>query len=76
MPDVEGVRFYLDCYSDLATCRSYGMGYGPIPWLAIKEYCTFYAIELSMLNLIVRGIDSIFLEYINGKSEKDNTNTG
>ena len=31
-------RWLLRCFGELSTCRSFGMGEGPIPWTAIVEY--------------------------------------
>ena len=39
MPDVGEVSWLLTAFQDVATCRSIGMSYGPIPITAMWEWC-------------------------------------
>lgn len=40
-----GLDLYYEAFWCLTTCRSLGMGIGPIPWTAVMEYCDRYQIE-------------------------------
>ena len=59
---------YLYFFNQLSTCRSVGMGAGPIPWTAIHTYSEFrnfdYIETLSFIN-IMQMLDSIYLQESN-----------
>lgn len=65
-------KFYLGIYNDLSTTRGGGMGPSPISWEMILKYSTFYGLEFSIVELVIRGIDNLFLGYINGKKDHKN----
>lgn len=71
-PSIFGVEFYLEVYQDLSTTRPGGFGISPIPWSSIKDYCAFYGLEHSVIELVIRKIDNLFLEYLNGKEDNKN----
>lgn len=40
-----GLDLFYFAWEDLGTCRMSGFGMGPIPWIAINNYCLTYEIE-------------------------------
>jgi len=39
-PDLRfGLELFYTAFFELSSCRTIGMSDGPIPWLAIDEYC-------------------------------------
>lgn len=59
---------YLYFFNQLSSCRSVGMGIGPIPWTAIITYAEFrefnYRETITFVN-IIQLLDSVFLEEAN-----------
>jgi len=61
-----GLEFYYEAFMDLSTCRSFGMGIGPIPMVAIWTYCDMLDLDDVTRGLMVdhvRAMDSAFLRY-------------
>ena len=57
--------FYLS-WEELSTCRSSGFGLGPIPWLAVNDYCLTYEIEDDQREDMfyhVRQLDDAYLKF-------------
>lgn len=40
-----GLNLFYTAFMDLTSCRTLGYAQGPIPWLAIHEYCEAHGIE-------------------------------
>lgn len=58
---------------ELSTCRQHGMGAGPIPWLAVREYCKYMEIEGEQMDdmfFLIRKMDD---EYLAISAEKNKT---
>lgn len=70
-PELEiGLEFYYMSFMDLSTCRSIGMGEGPIPWIALKQYAEvydIYGIEFERFVTILNNMDTAYLEERNKK---------
>lgn len=67
-----GLDFYLSAFYTLSSCRSVGMGLGPIPWTAVMNYGTLYcSTEESFedLQYHVRHLDEIYLNWVNESSK-------
>ncbi len=65
MPSIVGFEQYWDAYTDLATCRSIGMGEGPIPWTAIEYWARTHGLNVDdrwMLHRVIRKVDNQQLE--------------
>jgi len=73
-PEVfEGDDFYLGAFSELSTCRSFGMSLGPIPWRDIVAYSEYHELERGMSDFFVRVIrqmDMVYLKWQKGKKPK------
>lgn len=41
-PNVSGLRYYLEAFYELSSCRAFGMTLGPIPFTAILEYSKIF----------------------------------
>lgn len=66
------LMLYWNAFMELTTCRSIGMGIGPIPFTAIKEYALLYGItktHYEVFSKLIRGLDREFLDYNNRKQE-------
>lgn len=72
--------FYFNAFMDLNTCRNNAMSLGPIPWLAIKDYASFYNLANSgeegvgitpfdVFYSIIRALDDAFLEFHRKEAE-------
>ncbi len=58
--------FYLKAFYDLSTCRSSGMGVGPIPWSAMIAYAEWYGLDRDVTEAfvdIIREMDSAYIEH-------------
>jgi len=65
-------QWYMDSFSELSTCRSFGFSTGPIPWTALNEYCELEEIEeRDEFCLVMRSMDNAYLEYVKEKSERE-----
>lgn len=78
-PDLEmGLEFTYQAFGKLTTCRSFGMGPGPIPWTAIDQYCSTYGVNgdhQEELEYLIERMDEAYLKYVNEKAEKQKTLT-
>lgn len=68
-----GLELYYYAFGDLMGSRQIGMGYGPIPWKAVQEYCEHHGLDehqtLAMHHHI-QAMDSEFLDYTRRKQPK------
>lgn len=65
--------FYLKGFHDLSTCRSIGMGMGPIPWRDIIEYAGFYRLDEDITEAfvdIIREMDTAYLGWHSEERER------
>lgn len=61
-----GLRFYWMAFWDLMSCRSHGMGEGPIPWTAVDAYARRHCLstnEFEDLWMILRRLDGHYLQH-------------
>lgn len=59
-----GLELYYGAFFDLHSCRSVGMGEGPIPWISIAEYCFINEVRgetAEDLFYLVRAMDNAYL---------------
>lgn len=73
-PDLaQGNDLFLDGFLELDTCRQIGMGKGPIPFLAIVQYCSFFGFDEDLaqeFNLVIRMVDNQLMSYEAEQAEK------
>jgi len=70
---VEGDAFYIKAFWNLHTCRSFGMGLGPIPWDKIIAYCHYKGLDEELVEpfvVIIRSMDAAYLDWSNKETEK------
>lgn len=66
-----GDGFFLQAFENLSSCRQIGMGPGPIPWNAVRDYAIEHQYPYpSDLWYLVRCMDAIYLEWT-AKKKKD-----
>lgn len=59
--------FFIQAFDDLATCRQFGFGIGPIPWRDVVLYGRFHGFEGESLQLfvdVIRELDKLYLARI------------
>lgn len=69
-----GLALYYGAFWDLNSCRTVGMGEGPIPWLAIDAYATargFDAEQRDDLHHHISAMDRAYLKHQADQREKD-----
>lgn len=62
-----GLELYYGAFLDLMTCRTMGMGPGPIPWTAINQYARAYDYSEEQeedLQFYVSRMDQAYLEAV------------
>ena len=65
-----GLEIYYNAFMDLSTCRSVGMGVGPIPITAIYEYCDRQRFDEDICESLLvhtRAMDSAYLKFQSSK---------
>jgi len=63
---LQGDEFFTKAFFELHTCRSTGMGAGPIPWDKIRDYALWHRIDYDFIEdfiNIIRQMDNTFLEW-------------
>lgn len=63
----------MKAFFELSTCRSIGLSIGPIPWLALQQYCSFKGLDYEASCILIRGVqvlDSAYLGIVKERSEK------
>lgn len=59
-----GLELYWQAFMELSSCRTTGMGEGPIPWTAVNSWCVRHCIEdFDLVYFHVRSMDITFLEF-------------
>lgn len=75
-PEISGLRFYVDAFYELSSCRSIGMALGPIPFTAILEYSKiFYDGEFDDFLYFMRVMDREYLK-LAAEASKPKPQTG
>lgn len=69
-----GLELYMSAWLDLNTCRSVGMGEGPIPWLAVHEWANQHELDddqREALHVFIVALDAAYFEHRERKRERD-----
>lgn len=67
-----GLDWFVAAFHELSTCRSVGMGEGPIPWTAVQKYCEAMGLRgpgAHAMHHHIRAMDREYLE-IRAKQEE------
>lgn len=66
-PDLEmGLELFYGAFFDLTSCRSLGMGLGPIPWTAVNQYARAYGYSEEQeedLQFYISRMDHAYMEW-------------
>lgn len=74
-PDVGPFSFYIEAFYELSTCRSVGMGVGPIPFTSVLEYSRIYDVgDFEEFLYLIRRMDSRYLELERSRQEEKSRN--
>lgn len=68
-----GLDFYYGAFLELSTCRSIGMGAGPIPWTAVNDYAERMGLTdegFETLLALVKRLDAEYLKWQDRKRKK------
>lgn len=66
-----GMEFTYSAFQRLSTSRQLGMGSGPIPWIAIAEFCDRHGLdedEQSDLEYLIGKMDEVYLKHLSDKA--------
>lgn len=70
-----GLELYWEAFMELSSCRSIGMGIGPIPWTAIRAYAAYLGLgdgeDFHRFQTLVRGMDAVYLDHHVKKQKED-----
>lgn len=73
-PQLEvGLEWYYEAFGKLTTCRSIGMGAGPIPWTAMNDYGIRYGLdgeEQDDFEYLIGAMDDAYLKHAAAQQEK------
>lgn len=64
---------YFNAFLDLNTTRAMGFGAGPLPWLAIHEYCIandFDQDQHDAAHILLRAMDTTYLTLVDKKERQ------
>lgn len=67
-----GLGLYYEAFNELDTCRSFGMGVGPIPWSAVQEYALTYGYSTEQaddLHFFIQRMDVAYRKHVSKKSD-------
>jgi hypothetical protein len=69
--------FYWDAFNDLSSERAIGMGIGPIPYSAVRNYAAEFNIvdrdEFDYFYGIMKAMDTEYLTIVNSTEKKETT---
>jgi len=68
-----GLEIYYEAFNALSTCRQIGMGIGPIPWTAVRQYAEDLGMEgisRDRLFTLVSEMDSVYIEHVTKDMKK------
>lgn len=79
-PELElGLDLFYTAFHDLSSCRTLGFGEGPIPWLAVDDYCRrqgITGVQREDMLYHVQQLDTVYLEYRAKQASKGAANVG
>lgn len=64
-PSPRGFEWLWQAFTDLNSCRAYGMSPGPIPWTAIQQYAESNSMGVDdtwLLHRVIRAVDNVWLD--------------
>lgn len=73
-----GLELYWTAFHELNSCRSFGMGLGPIPHTAILDYAQAYGFSEDQFDTLVfhvRAMDRAYLDYNQREQKKKHSKT-
>lgn len=73
MPEMLGVEWIWKAWNDLNSCRSLGMGVGPIPWSAVDRYAQAVGLDGDEFVLLWRcsmRLEKIYQDHLKEKSDR------
>ena len=73
MPDTTGLEWLWSAWNDLNSCRSIGMGVGPIPWSAADRYAQAAGLdgdEFILLWRCIGKLETIYQDHLKERSER------
>lgn len=56
------MRIICGAYADLSTMRQVGMGIGPVPWLAMVQWCEYHRVEHEAAKHMIRVLRAVDAE--------------
>lgn len=65
-----GLELFFGAFLELSSCRFIGLEEGPIPWLAIHQYCQAYRIrgeQREDMFLHIRSMDNAYFKHKESK---------
>ena len=71
-PSLLGLEWFWEAWGALTTCRSLGMGVGPIPWTDVEAYIRaegFSQEERYYMHIVIRNMDTVYMNYVNEKQQ-------
>lgn len=76
-PNIDGLDFYLDAFSELSSCRPGGLDVQAIPFTAIVEYSTIYDIDdFDEFAYLMRAMDNLYLKLSREENAKRGNDGG
>lgn len=63
-PELGPLGLFVEAFLELSSCRSIGMGLGPIPFTAVKDYFSIYPIgeDFDEFLYLIRRMDDTYLK--------------
>lgn len=71
----DGLLLFFQGFHELSSCRQLGESIGPIPWLAINQYCAYHGIvdeQREDFEWFISRLDAEYLTYARNKSKPKN----
>lgn len=65
---------FFNAFQDLTTARTYGMSEGPIPWLAVAQYCDYNGYEGDLWEDVMYHVRALDREYLKIREEVNSRN--
>ena len=72
-PSLTGYEWLYEAFVMLTTCRSMGMGAGPIPWTAIDRYADAEGLgedDRYLLTAVILHMDKVYLDWVSEKQKQ------
>lgn len=66
----EAMRMCLEAWAHLSTCRSFGMGAGPIPFTAVLAWAKWKRLDRELTELLVAVIQRLDRDFLESEQSK------